>query len=59
MKYIWYSPQKSKHPLYIDSWINHIRHFIHIQFADKKIEFINLPNLFKSVILSIPTYFEK
>ena len=41
--------------LYIDSAINHIRHFIKIQF-----EFINLPSIFKdkSVISSIPTYFE-
>ena len=44
---------------YIDSGIIHIRHFIHIQFADKKIEFINLPNILESVILSIPTHFEK
>ena len=45
---------------YIDSEINHIRHFIKIQFVNKGIEFINLPCLFKdkSVISSIPTYFE-
>ena len=45
---------------YIDSKINHIRHFIEIQFVNKGIEFINLPSIFKdkSVISSIPTYFE-
>ena len=45
---------------YIDSEINHIRHFIKIQFVNKGIEFINLPIIFKdkSVISSIPTYFE-
>ena len=46
--------------LYIDSGVNHIRHFIKIQFVNKRIEFINLPSIFKdkSVISSIPTYFE-
>ena len=45
---------------YIDSEINHIRHFIKIQFVNKGIEFINLHSIFKdkSVISSIPTYFE-
>ena len=45
---------------YIDSEINHIRHFIKILFVNKGIEFVNLPSLFKdkSVISSIPTYFE-
>ena len=45
---------------YIDSEINHIRHFFKIQFVNKGIEFINLPSIFKdkSVISSIPTYFE-
>ena len=45
---------------YIDSKINHIRHFIKIQFVNKGIEFINLPSIFKdkSIISSIPTYFE-
>ena len=44
----------------IDSEINHIRHFIIIQFVNKGIEFINLPSKFKdkSVISSIPTYFQ-
>ena len=47
-------------PLYIDSEINHISHFIKIQFVNKGIEVINLPSIFKdkSVISSIPTYFE-
>ena len=31
---------------YIDSEINHIRHFIKIQFVNKGIEFINLPSIF-------------
>ena len=45
---------------YIDSEINHIRHFIKIQFVNKSIEFINLPSIFKDkyVISTIPTYFE-
>ena len=45
---------------YIDSEINHIRHFIKIQFVNKGIEFINLLSVFKdkSVISSIPTYFK-
>ena len=45
---------------YIDSKINHIRHFIKIQFVNKGIEFMNLPSIFKdkSVTSSIPTYFE-
>ena len=44
----------------IDSEINHIRHFIKIQFVNKGIEFINLLSIFKDkpVISSIPTYFE-
>ena len=45
---------------YIDSEINHIRHFIKVQFVNKGIEFIDLSSIFKdkSVISSIPTYFE-
>ena len=45
---------------YIDSEINHIRHFFKIQFVNKGIEFISLPSIFKdkSAISSIPTYFE-
>ena len=42
---------------HIDSKINHIRHFIKIQFVNKGIEFINLPSIVKDkcVISSIPT----
>ena len=56
----WCYTQHALRP-YIDSEINHIRHFIKIQFVNKGIEFINLPSIFKdkSVISSIPTYFEK
>ena len=45
---------------YINSEINHIRHFIKARFVTKGIEFINLASIFKdkSVISSIPTYFE-
>ena len=45
---------------YIDSKMNHIRHFIKIQFVNKGIGFIKLPSIFKdkTVISSIPTYFE-
>ena len=45
---------------YIDSEINHIRHFIKIPFINKGIEFIDLPSIFRdnSVTSSIPTYFE-
>ena len=32
---------------YIDSKINHIRHFIKIQFVNKGIDFINLLSIFK------------
>ena len=54
----WCFTQHSLQP-YIDSEINHIRHFVKIQFVHKGIEFINLP-IFKakSVVSSIPTYFE-
>ena len=43
-----------------DSQINHIKHFIKIQFVNKGIEFINLPSIFKHkpVISSFPSYFE-
>ena len=40
---------------YIDSEINHIRHFIKIPFINKGIEFIDLYN---NVISAIPSYFE-
>ena len=44
---------------YIDSEVNHKRHFIKIPFINKGIEFIDLQNIFKdnSVISSIPNYF--
>ena len=44
---------------YIDSEVNHKRHFIKIPFINKGIEFINLHSIFKdnSVISSIPNYF--
>ena len=47
-------------PPYIDSEINHVRHFIKIKFVNKRVEFITLPSIFKdkSVISSTPTYFE-
>ena len=56
---IWCYTQHALQP-YIDSEINHIWHFIKIQFVNKGIEFISLPSIFKhkSVISSIPTYFE-
>ena len=46
--------------LYIDSEINHIRHFIKIPFINKGIEFIELPSIFRdnNVISAIPSYFE-
>ena len=44
---------------YIDSEVNHKRHFIKIPFINKGIEFIDLHIIFKdnSVISSIPNYF--
>ena len=44
---------------YIDSEVNHKRHFIKITFINKGIEFIDLHSIFKDnlVILSIPNYF--
>ena len=44
---------------YIDSEVNHKRHFIKIPFIHKGIEFIDLHSIFKdnSVISSIPNYF--
>ena len=43
---------------YIDSGVNHKRHFIKIPFINKGIEFIDLHSIFKdnSVISSIPNY---
>ena len=51
--------QHSLHP-FIDSEINHKRHFIKIPFINKGIYFIDLPSLFqdKSVTSSIPDYFQ-
>ena len=45
---------------YINSEINHIRHFIQIPFINKGIEFIDLPSIFRdhNVISAIPSYFE-
>ena len=45
---------------YIDSEINHIRHFIKIPFINKGIEFIDLPSIFRdnNVISAIPLYLE-
>ena len=45
---------------YIDSEINHIRHFIKIPFINKGIEFIDLPSIFRdnNVISAIPSYSE-
>ena len=44
---------------YIDSEINHIRHFIKIPFINKGIEFIDLPSIFRdnNVISAISLYF--
>ena len=44
---------------YIDSEVNHKRHFIKIPFINKGIEFIDLHSIFKDnlVISSIPNYF--
>ena len=45
---------------YIDSEINHIRHFIKIPFINKGTEFIDLPSIFRdnNVISAILSYFE-
>ena len=44
---------------YMDSEVNHKRHFIKIPFINKGTEFISLQRIFKdnSVISSIPNYF--
>ena len=53
--------QHALHPD-IDSKINHIRHFIKIPFINKRMDFIDLPSIFrdksKSVQSSIPNYFK-
>ena len=45
---------------YIDSEINHIRHFINIPFINKGIDFIDLSSICRdnNVISAIPSYFE-
>ena len=45
---------------YKDFKINHIRHFIKIQFVNKEIELINLSSIFNDqyIISSNPSYFE-
>ena len=45
---------------YIDSEMNHIRHFIKIPFINKGIDYIDLPSIFRdnTVEPSIPDYFE-
>ena len=45
---------------YIDSEINHIRHFIKMSFINKGMEFIDLPSIFRdnNVISAIPSYFK-
>ena len=45
---------------YIDSEMNHIRHFIKIPLINKCIDFIDLPSIFRdnTVESSIPDYFE-
>ena len=45
--------------LYIDSEINHTRYFIKISCINKRMDFIDMPSIFRdnSVISSIPTYF--
>ena len=45
---------------YIDSEINHIRHFIKIPFINKGIEFIDLRSILRdnNVTSAIPSYFE-
>ena len=45
---------------YIDSEINHIRHFIKIHSINKGVEFIDLSSIFRdnTVISSFPSYFE-
>ena len=44
--------------LYIDSEINHKRHFINIPFINKGMEYISLPSIFKDTSLAsvIPAY---
>ena len=41
---------------YIDSEINHIRHFIKIPFINKGIDFIDLPSIFRDNTVSLNIY---
>ena len=45
---------------YIDSEINHKRHYIEVSSINRGMEFIDLPSIFRdsSVISSIPIYFQ-
>ena len=45
---------------YIDSKINHKRHYIKVSFINRGMGFIDLPSIFRDslVISSIPTYFQ-
>ena len=45
---------------YIDSEINHKRHYIKVSFINRGMDFIDLPSIFRDslVISSIPTYFQ-
>ena len=56
---ITYNTQHALRP-YIDSEMNHIRHFIKIPFINKGVDFIDLPSIFRdnTVESYIPDYFE-
>ena len=45
---------------YIDSEINHKRHYIKVSFINRGMDFIDLPSIYRNslVISSIPTYFQ-
>ena len=45
---------------YIDSELNHKRHYMKVSFINRVMDFIDLPSIFResSVISSIPTYFQ-
>ena len=45
---------------YIDSELNHKRHYIKVSYINRGMDFIDLPSIFRdsSVISSIPTYFQ-
>ena len=44
---------------FIDSEINHKRHYIKVSFINRGMDFIDLPSIFRDslVISSVPTYF--